>query len=81
MEANAMGYTVSEFCRYARISEGLYFKLQRRGEGPSVARMGRRVVITYSSAQKWIAQRETATERCADRASLAGLAGSANGLL
>jgi hypothetical protein len=79
METNAMGYTVREFCRYARISEGLYFKLQRRGEGPNVARIGRRVVITHSSAQKWIAQRETAS--CADRASLTGLAGSTNGLL
>jgi hypothetical protein len=81
MEATAMGYTVREFCRYARISEGLYFKLQRRGEGPNVARMGRRVVITHSSAQKWIAQRETATEYCSDRAPLAGSTARANGLL
>lgn len=81
MEANAVGYTVSEFCRYARISEGLYFKLQRRGEGPSVARIGRRVVITHSSAQKWIAQKEMATERRAGLGSLAGLAESVNGLL
>jgi hypothetical protein len=62
MELNVPAYTVSEFCRFARISEGLYFKLQRLGEGPTVARMGRRVVITQASASRWFEGREGRSE-------------------
>lgn len=63
METIGMAYTVSEFCRQARISEGLYFKLQRQGQGPIVARVGRRVVITHSSAQAWMEQRERPSQQ------------------
>jgi hypothetical protein len=58
MQTLGLAYTVKEFCQHARISERLYFKLQSRGEGPPVIRIGRRTVISREAARKWMMTRE-----------------------
>jgi hypothetical protein len=50
--------TIAEFCSANRISQGLFFKLKRRGEAPAEFRVGRRVLITTEAADKWRQERE-----------------------
>ena len=53
-------HTISEFCLIHRISEPLYYKIQRDGTGPREAIAGTRNIITAQAARDWRQQRELA---------------------
>jgi predicted DNA-binding transcriptional regulator AlpA len=48
------GMSIRQFCNSVGISAALYFKLKRQGKGPPTVRIGKRVVILHSDAEKWI---------------------------
>lgn len=48
------GMSIEKFCEAVGISAALYFKLKRQGKGPPTVRIGKRVVILHSDAEKWI---------------------------
>ena len=52
-------YSIKELCKTMSISKSFYHKLQKEGRGPSVIRLGSRVIITDRAAQAWIAFLET----------------------
>jgi hypothetical protein len=52
-------YTIKEFCRAHRISEGLYYKMQNAGEGPRVMEVGTRRLISQEAAAAWRRARES----------------------
>lgn len=56
----SQAFTIEEFCKAHRISRGTYFNLQARGEGPTVMRLGKRVVISREAAARWRREREKA---------------------
>jgi hypothetical protein len=45
--------TIVEFCQRNRISRQFYYKLRRRGEGPSEIRLGNKVLIAKEAAENW----------------------------
>lgn len=51
-------YTIEEFCELHRISRSLYFKLRKKGEGPRLMQVGKRVLISYEAAADWRRERE-----------------------
>ncbi|MEQ8665628.1 MAG: helix-turn-helix domain-containing protein [Rhodospirillales bacterium] len=51
--------TVSEFCRWANISRSTLYKLFAEQDGPTVIRIGRRVLIPVGAAENWMRQRES----------------------
>jgi hypothetical protein len=54
-------FTISEFCDSHRLSRAQFYKLQKLGQGPDVARAGDRVVfISGEAAARWRRQREKA---------------------
>lgn len=59
METEAL--TVAEAAKCARLSRAGLYKLLRAGEGPRVAKLGRRTVVLRSSLRDWLCQCEAAT--------------------
>lgn len=51
-------FTIAEFCTAHRISQGLYFKLQRAGKGPRVMPLGASIRISVEAAREWRLARE-----------------------
>ena len=51
-------FTVREFCGQARISTRLFYRLQEKGKGPKVIRLGRRVLIAQETAMRWLMDQE-----------------------
>jgi len=47
-------YTVPEFCDAARISRSHFYALQRRNEGPRVARVGDRTLVLVDDVKAWV---------------------------
>jgi len=50
---------IPEFCRAHGISQALFFKLKKRGEGPREMKVGARTLISFESAAEWRRARET----------------------
>lgn len=50
--------TVSQLCNDLKFSERLFWNLLKRGEGPIVTRIGRRVLITAANEAAWLKSRE-----------------------
>lgn len=50
--------SIAIFCRKHCLSEALYHKLQKRGEGPATFKAGSRTLITAEAAAKWRRARE-----------------------
>jgi predicted DNA-binding transcriptional regulator AlpA len=50
----ALFYTVPEFCDAARISRSHFYALQRRNEGPRVARVGDRTLVRVDDVKEWV---------------------------
>ncbi len=46
-------WSISEFCELYGISEPLYFKLKRNGEGPVVTKAGARTIIQREDGHAW----------------------------
>jgi predicted DNA-binding transcriptional regulator AlpA len=53
-----LALSISEFCRAHGISEGLFYKLKKQGEGPREMKVGARTLITFESAAEWRRTRE-----------------------
>lgn len=53
--------TIEEFCQQHRISVPTLYKLWSIGIGPERMRVGRKVLITNTAAQRWRDERERAT--------------------
>jgi hypothetical protein len=51
-------FTIAEFCAANKISQGLYFKLQRAGKGPRTMPLGASVRISIEAAADWRRDRE-----------------------
>ena len=57
-----LALSIREFCSAHAISQGLYFKLKKQGEGPREMKLGARTLITLESAAEWRRERENATQ-------------------
>ena len=53
-----LALSIAEFCKAHGISEGLFYKLKRQGEGPREMKVGTRTLITFESASEWRRARE-----------------------
>ncbi len=62
MEPKILAYTVDEFCGQVRISRSQFYRLQRRGEGPRLTRLGDRVVVLHETAHAWLKEREALSQ-------------------
>jgi predicted DNA-binding transcriptional regulator AlpA len=56
--APRLALSIREFCDALGISEGLYFKLKKQGEGPREMKVGARTLISLESAAEWRRTRE-----------------------
>jgi len=55
-------YTIAEWCEAFRVSRGHFYNLLRRGEGPRVLRLGRRVVISAEATAEFVRRSEAITK-------------------
>lgn len=60
-------YTIAEFCQAFRVSRGHFYNLVRRGEGPRLLRVGKRVLVSADSVAEWVRRSEVQLTRGADR--------------
>jgi predicted DNA-binding transcriptional regulator AlpA len=58
LTAPRLALSIPEFCTAHGISEGLFYKLKRQGEGPREMKVGRRTLISFESAAEWRRARE-----------------------
>src|SRR6202035_4491100 len=61
-----LAFSIKQFCELHGISLDFYFKLQRRGLGPKVMRVGARTLISQESAAEWRGACEQAPLRGAE---------------
>jgi predicted DNA-binding transcriptional regulator AlpA len=54
-----LALSIPEFCKAHGISEGLFYKLKKQGEGPREMKVGARTLITLESAAEWRRARES----------------------
>jgi hypothetical protein len=57
-----VAYTIAEWCQIFSVSLGHYYNLQRRGEGPRVMRLGRRVLISAAATAEFVRRNEALAE-------------------
>jgi len=48
-----LALSIPEFCEAHGISEGFYYKLKKKGEGPREMKVGARTLVTVESAAEW----------------------------
>lgn len=48
-----LALSVSEFCAAHGVSRDTFYQLIRRGEGPTVMRVGRRTLVSVEAAAEW----------------------------
>jgi predicted DNA-binding transcriptional regulator AlpA len=53
-------FTIEEFCKAYGISRALYYKLLKAGEGPRIAKIGSKTLISDEAAADWLRAREVA---------------------
>lgn len=46
-------YSIVEFCRAHRVSRAFFYVLQKRGEGPTVIKVGKRTLVSDEAAKDW----------------------------
>jgi hypothetical protein len=54
--------SVQEFCQDFRISRAMFYKIQSKGLGPKVMKIGRRTLISHEAATEWRKNIEGASE-------------------
>jgi hypothetical protein len=54
-------YSIAEFCRAHRVSRAFFYVLQKRGEGPTVMKVGKRTLVSDEAAKDWRQRMERAT--------------------
>ena len=57
-----LALSIPEFCEAHGISEGFFYKLKKKGEGPREMKVGARTLITLESAAEWRRERENARQ-------------------
>ena len=55
-------FNVLEFCEAYDISRSMFYKLKKQNLIPSVFRVGKRVLISKESAEKWAQEMESITK-------------------
>lgn len=60
---DAAAYSIGEFCKAHRISRAHLYNLIKRGEGPTLFRVGRRVLVSNEAAIAWRQRMEVAAKR------------------
>jgi hypothetical protein len=55
-------YSIAEFCRAHRLSRAFFYILQKRGEGPTVMKVGKRRLVSEESARDWRERMEKTTQ-------------------
>jgi hypothetical protein len=53
-------YSIAEFCRAHRVSRAFFYVLQKRGEGPTVMKVGKRTLVSNHAAKDWRERMERA---------------------
>lgn len=53
-------FTIEEFCKAYGISRAFYYKLLRIGQGPRIAKIGSKTLISDEAAAEWLRGREVA---------------------
>jgi predicted DNA-binding transcriptional regulator AlpA len=59
-----LALSIPEFCEAHGISEGLFYKLKKQGEGPREMKVGARTLISFESAAEWRRAREARYDGC-----------------
>jgi predicted DNA-binding transcriptional regulator AlpA len=52
--------TIKQFCAAHAISRAFFYKLLRAGQGPRIAKIGRKTIISDEAAAEWLRGREVA---------------------
>ncbi len=71
--ADALAFSIPEFCRRHGISRAHFYNLSKSGDGPAVMRVGRRTLISAEAAAEWRRRMEQVA-----RDALAGAFGGGN---
>jgi excisionase family DNA binding protein len=58
--AERRAFTIEEFCKAYGISRAFYYKLLKAGEGPRIAKIGSKTLISDEAATEWLRGREVA---------------------
>lgn len=56
-----LALSIPEFCAAHDISEGMFYKLKKKGLTPREMKLGTRTLITFEAAAHWRAEREAAS--------------------
>lgn len=62
-----LALNIMEFCEAVGISEGMFYKIRKKGRGPREAKIGTRTVITMQAANEWLLTREAAVKAAAEK--------------
>jgi hypothetical protein len=46
-------YSIAEFCRAHSVSRAFFYMLLKRGEGPTVMKVGKRTLVSEEAARDW----------------------------
>lgn len=60
---NPTCFTISGFCQDHHISKAFLYKLIKEGNGPRIAKIGRRSLISAEAASDWLALMEAQTDQ------------------
>jgi hypothetical protein len=61
VSANALSYSISQFCDGHHISRSHLYELIKQGKGPRLMKVGRRTLISAEAAADWRRAMEAAT--------------------
>lgn len=50
--------TIKDFCAFTKISIRHFHTMKAQGIGPTITRIGRRVLVSPDSAREWLASQE-----------------------
>jgi len=62
---NSDVFDIRTFCESNKISQALFYQLQKSGLGPRIMKVGRRTLITPEAAAEWRKQMEERTAQAA----------------
>lgn len=48
-----LAFTVDEFCNAHRISRATFYEHLKRGEGPTIMKVGHRTLVSAEAAAEW----------------------------
>jgi predicted DNA-binding transcriptional regulator AlpA len=62
-EVGRKAYSVEEFCASHGFTKPTFYEILKKGEGPRIMRVGRRVLISVEDAAAWRKSRAAATKQ------------------